>query len=67
MTVVCPGSDSNGSQAAEMSGSDLMVMVPWIIFAAGLAIVSIRLHRSRRRRDDAQEAPWPGRKTGTRR
>ena len=71
MTVVSPDTDSNGSQAAEMSGSDLLVMVPWLVFAAGLAIVYIRLHGTRRRagthEDDAQEAEWPERKTDTRR
>jgi hypothetical protein len=31
-----------------MSGSDLIVLAPWAIFAAGLALVLIRLRRSRR-------------------
>lgn len=67
MTLVCPGVDSNGRQVAEMSGNDLFMVVPWIIFAAGLAIVSIRLLGSRRRRDDTQEAECPETKTDTRR
>jgi hypothetical protein len=56
MTVVCPDTESTGSQVAEMSANDLILVVPWIIFAAGLAIISIRLHGRRRRRDHAREA-----------
>jgi hypothetical protein len=31
-----------------MTGTDLIVVAPWIIFAAGLSIVCIRLLRARR-------------------
>ncbi|MDQ2813370.1 MAG: hypothetical protein M3Z75_16255 [Actinomycetota bacterium] len=31
-----------------MTGSDLIMMAPWIIFGAGLAVVCIRLLQSRR-------------------
>jgi hypothetical protein len=31
-----------------MTGSDLIVLVPWIVFGAGLATVILRLRRSRR-------------------
>jgi len=42
-----------------MTGTDLIVAAPWIIFAAALAVVCIRLFRARRasRRDAAKAQP----------
>jgi len=36
-----------------MTGDDLIVLAPWIVFSAGLAVVLLRLRRQRRslRRD----------------
>lgn len=31
-----------------MTGTDLIVLAPWIVFAAGLAVIGIVLLRSRR-------------------
>jgi hypothetical protein len=31
-----------------MTGNDLFVLAPWVIFGAGLAVVYLRLRRSRR-------------------
>jgi hypothetical protein len=44
-----------------MTGSDLIVVAPWIIFAAGLSIVCIRLLRARRAsgRHAAKPPPRP--------
>lgn len=50
-----------------MTTSDLIVMVPWVVFAAVLAVIYIRLRVSRRRCNDRQEAQWPETKTHTRR
>lgn len=49
-----------------MSGNGLFVVIPWITFAIGLVIVSIRLLGSRRH-DDAQEAECPETKRDIRR
>ena len=41
-----------------MTGADLIVLAPWIAFAAGLAVIGVLLLRSRRpsrRRPDPQE------------
>jgi hypothetical protein len=49
-----------------MTGTDLIVLAPWIAFAAGLAVICVLLRRSRRaprppadreqeRRNDPQE------------
>jgi hypothetical protein len=47
-----------------MTGTDLIVVAPWIIFAAALTVVCIRLFRARRasrqhasQRDAAQAQP----------
>ena len=32
-----------------MTGGDFLVLVPWALFAAGLAVVSVRLRRPARR------------------
>jgi hypothetical protein len=44
-----------------MTGTDLIVVAPWIIFAAGLSIVCIRLLRARRAsgRHAAKPPPRP--------
>jgi hypothetical protein len=46
-----------------MTGSDLMVVVPWLVFAAGLGIVCFLLVRStgaaRTRRPFRDRRPWP--------
>lgn len=48
-----------------MTGTDLIVAAPWIIFAAGLSVVCIRLLRARRAArpsqpsDDTQETQCP--------
>ncbi len=31
-----------------MTGSDLLILAPWILFGAGLILVAIRLRNSRR-------------------
>ncbi len=31
-----------------MTGTDLIVLAPWIVFAAGLAVIGVLLLRSRR-------------------
>jgi Flp pilus assembly protein TadB len=31
-----------------MTGSDLLVLAPWVVFGAGLIVVYLRLRRSRR-------------------
>ncbi len=31
-----------------MTGTDLIVLAPWIVFAAGLAVIGLLLLRSRR-------------------
>jgi hypothetical protein len=31
-----------------LSGSDLLILAPWILFGVGLFIVAIRLRKSRR-------------------
>jgi len=33
-----------------MTGGDLMVLVPWLVFAAALTVVCVLLFRSRRAR-----------------
>ena len=46
-----------------MTGCDLIVLVPWIVFGAALAAVYGRLLRSRhlsRRRPECLSAPPPG-------
>ncbi len=51
-----------------MTGSDLIVVAPWVVFGLGLAFVYVRLRASRRRRsDDAREAECPQNKAHTRR
>ena len=42
-----------------MTGTDLIVLAPWIVFVAGLAVIYILLLRSRR-------ASGPGRASGAR-
>jgi hypothetical protein len=43
-----------------MSDSDLLVLVPWVVFAAGVAVVCLRLRRSGRssRRTSAGHPVW---------
>jgi hypothetical protein len=41
-----------------MTGSDLIVLTPWLVFAASLAVVCLLLVRSRRRQDP-QETRCP--------
>ena len=43
---------------AEMRGGDLLVLAPWVIFGAGLALVYLRLRRSR---TPSRRSPGPGR------
>jgi hypothetical protein len=33
-----------------MTGSDLVVLVPWLVFVAALAVIGVLLFRSRRAR-----------------
>jgi hypothetical protein len=40
-----------------MTGSDLLVLVPWTLFGAGLVVVCLRLRRTRQ---IAQRASVPG-------
>lgn len=49
-----------------MTISDLIVAVPWVVFAAVLVVIYIRLRLSRRRCHHPQEAQWPDTKTHTR-
>jgi len=44
-----------------MTGTDLIVVAPWIIFAAALTVVCIRLFRARRasRQHASRRAPDP--------
>ncbi len=45
-----------------MTGGDFLVLVPWALFAAGLAVVSVRLRRPRwlARRGPASPGGMPG-------
>ena len=45
-----------------MTGGDFLVLVPWALFAAGLAVVSVRLRRPRwlARRGPASRGGMPG-------
>ena len=38
-----------------MTATDLIVLAPWIMFAAGLAVIGVLLLRAPR----APRAPWP--------
>jgi hypothetical protein len=38
-----------------MTGSDLILLAPWIAFGAGLAMLVLRLHLLRRRRREAPD------------
>lgn len=33
-----------------MTGSDLLILAPWLVLAAALVVVGVKLHRSRRSR-----------------
>ena len=49
MTTGCTDRDSTGSlEATRMTGTDLIVLAPWIAFAVGLAVICLLLLRSRR-------------------
>jgi hypothetical protein len=54
-----------------MTGSDLILLAPWIAFGVGLAVVVLRLHLLRRRRQSASPPTRPSRQelrnTGDRR
>jgi hypothetical protein len=48
-----------------MSADDLIVAVPWLVFAAGLAVIGWRLAAGRRLRRERRPGPpgkgaWPG-------
>jgi hypothetical protein len=61
-------SEVTTTRTVKMTGSDLIVVAPWVIFGLGLAFVYVRLRASRRRRsDDAREAECPQNKAHTRR
>lgn len=40
-----------------MTASDLMALVPWLVFAAGLIVVYLRLRKSSRASGDAPPRP----------
>ena len=40
-----------------MTGTDLIVLAPWIVFIAGLAVIGILLLRSRRASGSRPEGP----------
>jgi hypothetical protein len=48
MTAGCTDGVSTGSWAKQMTGIDLIVAAPWIVFGAGLATVCFLLLRSHR-------------------
>jgi hypothetical protein len=48
MTTGCTDGDSTGRQeATRMTGIDLIVLAPWIVFSVGLTAICILLLRSR--------------------
>lgn len=48
-----------------MTGSDLIMLAPWIVFGAGLATVILRLRRSRRSSQRPSPPRQPPRYPGT--
>ncbi len=47
-----------------MTGGDLLVLAPWVIFGAGLALVCLRLRRSRTQ-SRLPSGPGQARRQGT--
>jgi hypothetical protein len=59
--------NSQGKEDDDMTGSDLILLAPWIAFGVGLAVILLRLRllRRRRQRMSPQVQP-PGHESGER-
>ena len=48
MNTGCTDDDRTSTwRATRMTGSDLLVLAPWLVFIAGLAVICVLLLRSR--------------------
>lgn len=53
--VLVPGKRHPSRERRNLTAADLLVLLPWLVFAAGLAVIGWRLlasHRARARRSD---------------
>jgi hypothetical protein len=63
MIAGCTDSEHASCRARLMTGIDLIVLAPWIVFGAGLAIVCVvlfRVHRASRRQAGRSSQPSCG-------